>query len=170
MRRQCSAVDGLEVRPQQPSLLPVNDGVRRRLPEHHVQADSDVQVVGDLRQPRTVGEAFAGNVWGGKCRKPQGHQLVIGGRIGRPQSLEILRPLPVPGAEMRCHGRVHSAYARVHERGDRGIGVRRTAGVVREVEHRGDAAVERGDRGETCAEVDVLGLIRGRDVYQVDCR
>lgn len=74
---------------------------------------------------------------------------------------EVTRPLLVPGTEVRAHGGVHRADPGVDEGLDRRVGVLGRAGVVREVEHAGDAAVDGGEGGQPGADVHVLRPVDG---------
>jgi hypothetical protein len=58
---------------------------------------------------------------------------------------------------------VHSARARIEQRLDGGIGMRRRARIVRIVDKAGDAGVDAAERGDQVAGIHILGRIERRE-------
>lgn len=131
-----------------------------RMPsEDGVHAHTDAQVRGDAGEFRAVGERRSGDLVGGERRQAQGQQLVVAAEVLVLDARQVAGPLPVPLPEVRAHGGVHASDAGVAECLDGGVGVFAGAGVVGEVEHGGDAAVDRGEGGQPGAGVHVLGSV-----------
>jgi hypothetical protein len=133
------------------------------LAEHGVHAHADTQPTGVPGEFRAVGQVGAGDLVGGQAGQAE-RQQVVGVLLAQPG--QVRGPLPVPGAEVGRHGGVHAADAGVAQRPHGGVGVRGGAGVVREVEHGGDARVDRGQRRQPGTGVHVLRPVDRRVAHQ----
>ncbi len=146
---------------EQARALPVEHRRGGGPAEHRVHADADAQFGRDAGQPGTERQGGTGDLRrreGGQAERDQPGAAAV--PVDQPA--EVGRPLPVPVAEVRPHRRVDPADPAVQQRLHGRVGVLGRPGVVREVEHRGDARVHGAEGGQPGPHVHVLGPVHGR--------